>query len=98
MKRDEVIATLRAHEPELRAAGVVRLSLFGSTARDDARADSDVDLLAAFDDARKLSLLDLIGIENRLADLLGLPVDLIEEGTLRPRARQSVSREAVRAF
>jgi predicted nucleotidyltransferase len=98
MKRDEVIATLRAHEPELRAAGVVRLSLFGSTARDDARADSDVDLLAAFDDARKLSLLDMIGIENRLADLLGQPVDLIEEGTLRPRVQQSASREAVRAF
>lgn len=98
MKRDQVIATLRAYEPELRAAGVVRLSLFGSTARDDARADSDVDLLAAFDDVRKLSLLDVIGIENRLADLLGQPVDLIEEGTLRPRARQSVSREAVRAF
>jgi len=77
---------------------VVRLSLFGSTARDDARADSDVDLLAAFDDARKLSLLDMIGIENRLADLLGQPVDLIEEGTLRPRVQQSASREAVRAF
>jgi predicted nucleotidyltransferase len=98
MKRDEVIATLRAHEPELRAAGVVRLSLFGSTARDEARADSDIDLLAAFDDARILSLLDVIGIENRLADLLGRPVDLIEEGALRPRARQHANREAVRAF
>jgi|SRR5271167_827404 len=98
MKRDEVIATLRAHEPELRAAGVIRLSLFGSTARDEARADSDIDLLAAFDRARKLSLLDVIGIENKLADLLGHSVDLIEEGTLKPRARQSASREAVRAF
>jgi uncharacterized protein len=98
MKRDEVIAALRAHEPELRAAGVVRLSLFGSTARDEAGAGSDIDLLAAFDEARALSLLDMIGIENRLADLLGQPVDLNEEGTLRPRAQQSVSREAVRAF
>jgi predicted nucleotidyltransferase len=98
MKRDEVIAALRAHEPELRAAGVIRLSLFGSTARDEARADSDIDLLAAFDGTRKLSLLDVIGIENKLADLLGHPVDLIEEGTIRPRARQSASREAVRAF
>lgn len=98
MERDEIIVTLRAHEPELRAAGVVRLSLFGSTARNEARAGSDIDLLAAFDDAHELSLLDVIGIENRLADLLGQRVDLIEEGTLRPRARQSVSREAVRAF
>jgi len=98
MKRDEVIAKLREHEPELRAVGVVRLSLFGSTARNEARPESDIDLLAAFDDARSLSLLDMIGIENRLADLLGGPVDLIEEGTLRPRASQSVSREVVRAF
>jgi predicted nucleotidyltransferase len=98
MKRDEVIATLREHEPELRSAGVVRLSLFGSAARDEARADSDIDLLAAFDGARPLSLLDVIGIENRLADLLGSPVDLIEEGTLNPRARRSVSRELVRVF
>ena len=97
MKRDDVIAALRAHEPELRAAGVVRLLLFGSTARDEARVDSDIDLLAAFDD-RPLSLLDVIGIENRIADLLGRPVDLIEEGAMPPRARQSANREAVRAF
>jgi len=45
-----------------------------------------------------LSLLDVIGIENRLADLLGQPIDLIEEGTLRPRVQKSVSREVVRAF
>ena len=98
MKQDEVIAKLRAHEPELKAAGVVRLSLFGSTARNEARVESDVDLLAAFDEAQSLSLLDMIGIENRLMDLLGQPVDLIEEGTLKPRARENVNREAVRAF
>jgi predicted nucleotidyltransferase len=98
MNRDGVIAALRAHEPALKAAGVVRLSLFGSTARDEARPDSDIDLLAAFDEALPLSLLDVIRIENQLADLLGQPVDLTEEGTLRPRARRSVDREAVRAF
>jgi predicted nucleotidyltransferase len=48
MDRDQVIAKLRGHEAELRAVGVVRLSLFGSTARGDQRPDSDVDLLAAF--------------------------------------------------
>ncbi len=98
MRQDEVTAKLRAHESELKAAGVVRLSLFGSTARDKARAESDLDLLATFDDARSLSLLDMIGIENWLMDLLGPPVDLIEEGTLKPRAQESVSREAIRAF
>jgi predicted nucleotidyltransferase len=98
MNRETVITALRAHESELRAAGVVRLSLFGSTARGEARPDSDIDLLAAFDDARPLSLLDVIRIENQISDLLGHDVDLIEEGTLKPRVRQSVDREAMRAF
>jgi uncharacterized protein len=98
MECDQVIATLREHESELRSAGVIRLSLFGSVARNQARATSDIDLLAAFDDAHALSLLDIIGLENRLADLLGQPVDLIEEGTLRPNILQNVGRETVRAF
>jgi uncharacterized protein len=98
MNRETVITALRAHESELRAAGVVRLSLFGSTARGEARPDSDIDLLAAFDNARRLSLLDVIRIENQISDLLGHAVDLIEEGTLKPRVRQSVDREAMRAF
>ena len=54
MKREEVIARLRAHELELRQAGIVGLSLFGSTARGEAAAN-DVDLLAALDENRKLS-------------------------------------------
>jgi hypothetical protein len=42
MNRETVITALRAHESELRAAGVVRLSLFGSTARGEARPGSDI--------------------------------------------------------
>jgi len=98
MDRDRVIATLRQHEPELRAAGIVRISLFGSTARGENRPDSDVDLIAAFDDSRRITLLDVVGMELRLSDLLGSPVELVEEGTLKPRIRQSVESEVVRAF
>jgi uncharacterized protein len=98
MDRDQVIARLREREAELRAAGVVRLSLFGSTARRDRRPDSDIDLLAAFDETRRISLLDVAGIELQLSNLLGQPVDLVEEGTLKPRIRRSVEAEALRAF
>ena len=63
MDRDHVLATLRAHERELKQSGIVRLSLFGSTARGDRRADSDVDLLAAFDATRRISILDIAGME-----------------------------------
>jgi len=98
MDREQVIAVLRGREKELRAAGVVRISLFGSTARGEQRPDSDVDLLAAFDSSRRLSLLDVVGIERQISDVLGRPVELVEEGTLKPRVRRTVDAEAVRAF
>jgi predicted nucleotidyltransferase len=98
MDREQVIAALRGREKELRAAGVVRISLFGSTARGEQRPDSDVDLLAAFDSARRLSILDVVGIERQISDVLGRPVELVEEGTLKPRVRRTVDAEAVRAF
>jgi uncharacterized protein len=98
MDRDQVLAALRAHEKELKDAGVVRLSLFGSTARGEASADSDVDLLAAFDGTRRLSALDVVGIQLKLSKLLGCQVDLTEEGTLKPRVKSRVEPETVRAF
>ena len=98
MDRGRVLTKLRAHEAELREAGIAQLSLFGSTARGDAGPDSDVDLLAALDKAKGLSLLDVVCIEVRLTDLLGAKVDLIVQGTLKPRVRQSAQRELLRAF
>jgi hypothetical protein len=59
---------------------------------------SDIDLIAAFDDTRRISLLDMVGMELDLAELLACKVDLIEEGTLKPRVHKSVEAEVVRAF
>src|SRR6188472_3890107 len=97
MNREQVITKLRAHEQQLKDAGILRLSLFGSTARGEAGPNSDIDLLAKFDD-RRLSLLDVIGLQIQLTELLGCPVDLSEEGRLKPRIRKRVEAEAVRAF
>jgi len=80
MDRDHVLATLRAHESDLRRAGIVRLSLLG------------------FDETRQISLMDVAGFEIELSGLLGKPVELVEEGTLKPRVRKSAEAEAVRAF
>jgi predicted nucleotidyltransferase len=54
MKRDEAISRLRQHEADLKRLGVLRLYLFGSTVRDEAREDSDVDLF--FDYERESSV------------------------------------------
>jgi len=97
MDRDRVIATLRAHESELRAAGITRLSLFGSVARGQASSQSDVDLMAEFD-GRKFSLLDMVALENRLSDLLGVKVDLTPARSMKEPVRAHATREAVLAF
>ena len=98
MDRDRVIAKLREHEPELKAAGIVHLRLHGSVARGETSDASDVDLIAEFDATKPLSLLDMVGLENRLADLLGVAVDLSPAKMLKEPVREKAAREAVFAF
>jgi predicted nucleotidyltransferase len=98
MNKEQVIAKLREHEPELKAAGIVRLAVFGSVARGDNSPQSDVDLLADFDKTKHYTLLTMGRIENRLADLLGMRVDLSSPEWLKESIRDQVLREAVNAF
>lgn len=95
---EQVLATLRAHEAELRAAGIRRLSLFGSVARGDDEADSDVDLAAELDPAARIGLFALAGLERRLGALLGRKVDLLPEPVEKPRLRANIERDRRRAF
>ena len=98
MNKEQVIAKLREHEPELKAAGIVRLAVFGSVARGDNSPQSDIDLLADFDKTKRYTLLTMGRIENRLADLLGTRVDLSSPEWLKESIRSQVLREAVDAF
>jgi uncharacterized protein len=95
---EQVIATLRAHEAELRAAGIRALSLFGSVARGEAGQASDIDLLAEFDPAARMDLIRLAGLERELGALLGREVQILPEPVEKPRLRASVARDRVRAF
>jgi hypothetical protein len=79
---ERVIATLRAHAAELRAAGVRTLSLFGSVARGDAGPDSDIDLLAEFDPAARMDLIRLAGKGCRRRDMAIGPVVADRRGAL----------------
>lgn len=76
---EHVVAILRAHEAELRRAGIRRLSLFGSVVRDDAEADSDADFAAELDPAARIDLVRLVALERQLGELVGRPVDLLPE-------------------
>src|ERR1700687_188593 len=98
MNKDDGITKLRAHEPELKAAGIVRLAVFGSVARGDNSPESDVDLLADFDKTKRYTLLTMGKLENRLADLLGTRVDLSAREWLKESVKDQVLRESVLAF
>ena len=101
MTRVEAIARLRAHEAALRAMGIERLSLFGSTARGDAKASSDVDLAAIidFEAVRKLGPFGFFGIEDRVAEMIGVSVDLVVEPEAQhPRLQAEIDRDRVHVF
>ena len=94
----DVLRSLREHESDLRAKGVVALWVFGSVARGDARPDSDIDLLIDFAPETKPSLLTLSGLRLDLTDALGRPVDLGERRALKPRVAAASEREMVRVY
>jgi hypothetical protein len=93
MRRDDALSTLRAHLNRLRRLGVQSLSLFGSTARDQARPDSDVDLLVEFDGA--VTFDGFMDVKLYLEEALGCRVDLVTQKALRARIRPAVEREAI---
>ena len=94
MRREEAITTLRGYLPALRRDfGVRRIALFGSTARGDARENSDLDILVDFENGP--TFLSFMGLKFFLEDHLHRRVDLVTPDALKPRLRRVVEREAV---
>lgn len=85
-KREDILQTATRY-------GAYNVRLFGSVARGEADAKSDIDLLVDMEAGR--SLLDLSGLLIELEDLLGCNVDVVTERGLRGRIRERVLREAV---
>jgi len=95
VRRSEVIEFFRNHREDLRRLGISSLLVFGSVARDQARPDSDVDLIAEFD--RPIGYLGLARVQHDLERLLGRRVDLATPGMIRKEYRDRIYAEAVRA-
>ncbi len=94
MNRTTAIEQLAAHREELRRQfGVASLAIFGSTARDEATSQSDVDLLVEFE--RPTGLFDLIRLQFHLEALLGTSVDVGTREGLNPRIRERVLAESI---
>ena len=95
---DTIIAVLRAHAAELRQSGIRHVSLFGSLARGEAGPGSDVDLVAELDPDARIGLIRLVGLEQRLTEIVGRPVDLLPEPIEHQRLRANVERDRRSVF
>lgn len=99
MDRDLALGRLRAHADELKAVGIASLSVFGSTARGDAGPGSDVDIAIRFNEdfpARGFAYFGtLVALEERLAGIVGAPVDLVTEPVRKPRLAEDIEADRI---
>ena len=94
-RREDMLAALRDAKPLLESFGVAHVSLFGSFARDEARQDSDVDVLVEF--ARPIGMFDFVRLRRELGERLGRKVELVTRAALKPQLRDRILAEAVLA-
>ena len=89
MRRDGVIQRWRANAEDLKSLGVRSVFLFGSTARDQARPESDIDVFVEYDRDR-FGLIELVGVQHRVSEVLGRPVDVTTRDGLHPSFRETI--------
>lgn len=98
MQKTEALNKLRAVADDVRARGATSLYLFGSAARDQLQADSDLDLFIDYDPASRFNAFDLVGIKLFLEQQLDAEVDVTTRDGLHPMLREDIERTAVRVF
>jgi predicted nucleotidyltransferase len=102
MRREEIIAKLRSHERELRAAGVMSLALFGSAARSEQRNESDIDVVVRLSEEAANGGFAYFGrldaLSQKLQSILGRPVDVVTEPIRKDRLRRSIEKDRIVAF
>jgi predicted nucleotidyltransferase len=97
MRKSEAMTKLREQAGFIRSQGATALYLFGSTARDQADADSDVDMFIDFD-VDRFSFVELIRLREGLSAALGCPADLATRDGLHPRLRDAIESQALRVL
>lgn len=98
MTRRETIRRLKRHQSQIRRLGVRHLSIFGSTARDEATERSDTDILVEFEPHTHIGLFGFVELQRALGEALSGRIDLATPDALRPEMRDEILAEAVRVF
>ena len=94
----QVLSTLHQHEADLRSRGVCHAAVFGSVARGESRAGSDIDVLVDLDPQRPMGLFEYARVRLYIAELLGGSADVVNRKTLKPLLKDAILRDAVNAF
>jgi uncharacterized protein len=94
----DVLDTLRAHETDLRRLGVLHAAVFGSVARGDPRADSDVDVLVELDANQPIGVFEYARLKLYIGELLDHSADVVNRRTLKPLLQAGILRDSVHAF
>jgi uncharacterized protein len=92
--RQQVLETIEQHQEALRSFGVRKLQLFGSAARNEVTADSDLDFVV---DLVANTLDSYMGLKYYLEEVFGCPVDLVLADAIKPRLRDRILGEAIDA-
>jgi uncharacterized protein len=95
---NDVLQTLRTHESELRLLGVSHAEVFGSVARGEAIATSDIDVLVDLDEDRSMGIFEYARLKLYVNELLAGAADVVNRRTLKRLLRDDILRDAIHAF
>lgn len=98
MRKCDAIRRLREHTDAIKAIGATSMYLFGSTAREEAGAASDLDLFVDYDQDSRFSAIELLRIKHYLSDALGIEADVTTRDGLHPLLRDQIVASAERVF
>ncbi len=98
MQRDQALDILRRYRADLQKRGVRHAALFGSTARGDRHAGSDIDIVIELDADTSLGVYDYVDLKAYIASLFEGPVDVVNRDGLKPHVRAAALSNAVYAF
>lgn len=98
MRKSELIEALKELRPSLAAEGVRHLAIFGSRARGDERPTSDLDILVDVEPEASFSLLNLVGVEQIVAEGTGLTANAVTRRGLEEPLRGAIEKDLVPVF
>lgn len=95
MIKEKVLKIIKSHTKDLKQHHIASLYLFGSVARGEETAGSDIDLLVDFD--LPVGIFDFLRLKYFLEEILGMSVDLVTRDALKDRLRERILKETIRA-